>query len=92
VRVCAVMGFVVCTVTFGACGFWYDTLSSSGYLTLFQVLYYLSSFFGQVRQALVIQCAATTHTHSENRLRATVPMLCVVGAVGTQRDDLAAAL
>ena len=35
-------------MTFGACGIWYDTLSKPKYIKLFQVLYYLSSFFGQV--------------------------------------------
>ena len=47
-RVCAVMGFFVCALTFGACAVWYDTLSQTRYLKVFQFLYYTSTFFGQV--------------------------------------------
>lgn len=43
-----VMGFIVCSVTFGACGLWFDTLSKPEYVHWFQLLYYTSSFFGQV--------------------------------------------
>ena len=45
--VLAVMGFVICTITFGACGIWFDTLSEPTYSKLFQFLYFVSTFFGQ---------------------------------------------
>lgn len=48
------MGFTMCTITFGACAIWYDTLSTE-YPRLFQFLYYTSTFFGQV-SAFVTFC------------------------------------
>jgi hypothetical protein len=49
----AVMGFIVCTFAFGACGIWYESLSQKENLKLFQFLYYLSTFFGQVDLVLL---------------------------------------
>jgi hypothetical protein len=46
--VTAVMGFCVVSVTFILCAMFYHDLSKHENVGYFQVLYYLSTFFGQV--------------------------------------------
>jgi len=41
------MGFLISAILFLACGYAYDTLVTPGYISLFQFLYYMSSFFAQ---------------------------------------------
>lgn len=42
-----VMGFLITFILFLTCGYGYDTLVQSDHIPLFQLLYYLSSFFAQ---------------------------------------------
>lgn len=52
----AVMGFVVCALAFGASGIWFGTLSQHSHIKIMQFLYYITSFFGQVRLAMCRCC------------------------------------
>ena len=82
---CPVMGFAVCAATFGVCGLWYDTLSLPENARYFQLLYYTSTFFGQVTDYFDLRPRVTCHMCPIVAVLLTVSWLCFSGCCSGAR-------